>query len=99
MELAGSYIFSGGSSAHNQEHKTLYTALGIVKSILLHAAIVDEMELAGSYIFSGGSSAHNQEHKTLHTASGIVKTILLPAVIVDEMELHSISSTIVAVLV
>jgi hypothetical protein len=44
MELAGSYIFSGGSSAHNQEHKTVHTASGIVKPILLPAVIVDEME-------------------------------------------------------
>jgi hypothetical protein len=32
------------SSAHHQEHKTVNTASGIVKSILLSAAIVDEME-------------------------------------------------------
>jgi hypothetical protein len=36
--------FSGGSSAHHQEHKTVHTASGIVKRILLPAAIVDEME-------------------------------------------------------
>jgi len=36
---------SGGSSAHHQEHKTVHTASGIVKLILLPAAIVDEMEL------------------------------------------------------
>jgi len=36
---------SGGSSAHHQEHKTVHTASGIVKPILLSAAIVDEMEL------------------------------------------------------
>jgi hypothetical protein len=35
---------SGGSSAHHQEHKTVHTALGIVKTILLSAALVDEME-------------------------------------------------------
>jgi hypothetical protein len=35
---------SGGSSAHHQEHKTVHTASGIVKPILLPAAIVDEME-------------------------------------------------------
>ena len=32
---------SGGSSAHHQEHKTVHTASGIVKPILLPAAIVD----------------------------------------------------------
>jgi hypothetical protein len=36
---------SGGSSAHHQEHKTVHRASGIVKPILLPAAIVDEMEL------------------------------------------------------
>jgi hypothetical protein len=36
---------SGGSSAHHQEHITVHTALGIVKPILLLAAIVEEMEL------------------------------------------------------
>jgi hypothetical protein len=37
---------SDGSSAHHQEHKTVHTASGIVKPILLRAAIVDEMELS-----------------------------------------------------
>jgi len=32
---------SGGSSAHHQEHITVHTASGIVKSILLLAAIVE----------------------------------------------------------
>ena len=36
---------SGGFSTHHQEHRTVHTASGIVKPILLHAAIVDEMEL------------------------------------------------------
>jgi len=36
---------SGCSSARHQEHKTVHTASGIVKTILLSAAIVDEMEL------------------------------------------------------
>jgi hypothetical protein len=35
---------SGGSSVHHQEHKTVHTASGIVKPILLLVAIVDEME-------------------------------------------------------
>jgi len=42
------YMFqavSGGFSAHHQEHKSVYTASGIFKPILLPAAIVDEMEL------------------------------------------------------
>ena len=48
---------SGGSSAHHQEHKTLHTALGIVKPILLPAAIVDEMELSTiSSTIAAGSS-------------------------------------------
>jgi hypothetical protein len=34
---------SGGFSAHYQEHKTVHTASGIVKTILLPAAIVDEI--------------------------------------------------------
>jgi len=37
---------SGDSPAHHQEQKTVHTASGIVKTILLPAAIVDEMELA-----------------------------------------------------
>jgi hypothetical protein len=36
---------SGGSSAHHREHKTVHTASGIAKPILLPPAIVDEMEL------------------------------------------------------
>jgi hypothetical protein len=36
---------SGGSSTHHQEHKTVRTASGIVKPILLPAAVVDEMKL------------------------------------------------------
>jgi hypothetical protein len=35
---------SGGSSAHHQEHKAVHTASGIVKPILLPAAIMDEMK-------------------------------------------------------
>ena len=35
---------SDGSSARHQEHKAVHTASGIVKPILLRAAIVDEME-------------------------------------------------------
>jgi hypothetical protein len=35
---------SGGFSAHHQEHKTVHAASGIVETILLPAAIVDEME-------------------------------------------------------
>jgi len=38
---------SGGSSAHHQEYKTVHTASGIIKPILLPAAIVDETELHG----------------------------------------------------
>jgi hypothetical protein len=34
---------SGGFSAHHKEHKTIHTASGIVKPILLPAAIVDEV--------------------------------------------------------
>jgi hypothetical protein len=65
---------------------------GIVKPILLPAAIVDEMKLQIALHDSGGSSAHHQEHNTVHTASGIVKTILLPAAIVDEMNFHGTPS-------
>jgi len=42
---------SCGSSAHHQEHKTVHTASGIVKPILLPAAIVDEMECSFSWFF------------------------------------------------
>jgi hypothetical protein len=35
---------SGGFSAHHQEHKTVHTASGIFKPILLPAAVVHEME-------------------------------------------------------
>jgi hypothetical protein len=35
---------SGGFSAHHQEHKTVHTASGIVKPILLPVALVDEIE-------------------------------------------------------
>jgi hypothetical protein len=35
---------SGGSSAHYQEHKTVHTASGIIKPILVPAAVMDEME-------------------------------------------------------
>jgi len=49
---------SGGSSAHHQKHKTVHTASGIVKPILLPAAIVDEMELMSSIssMIAAGSS-------------------------------------------
>jgi hypothetical protein len=40
-----SKVQPGGSSAHHQEHKTVHTASGIVKTILLPVAIVDEMEI------------------------------------------------------
>jgi len=48
---------SGISSAHHQEHKTVHSALGIVKPILLLAAIVDEMErsFVSSKIAAGSS--------------------------------------------
>ena len=36
---------SDGSSAHHQEHKTVYTASVIFKPILLPAAIVYEIKL------------------------------------------------------
>jgi hypothetical protein len=36
---------SGGSSAHHQEYKIVHTTSGIVKPIILPAAIVDVMEL------------------------------------------------------
>jgi hypothetical protein len=38
-------MFQAVPSAHRQEHKTVHTASGIVKPILLPAAILDEMEL------------------------------------------------------
>jgi hypothetical protein len=49
---------SDGSSAHHQEHKTVHTASGIVKTILVRAAIVDEMELPSisSTIAADGSN-------------------------------------------
>jgi hypothetical protein len=36
---------SDGSSAHHQEHITVHTASGTVKTILLLAATVEDMEL------------------------------------------------------
>ena len=42
---------SGGSSVHHQEHKTVHTASGIVKTILLLVATVDEMEAVYTYIY------------------------------------------------
>jgi len=39
-----SKVQPGGSSAHHQEHKTVHTASGIVKTVVLPAAIVDEIE-------------------------------------------------------
>jgi hypothetical protein len=45
LDLFISINVSGCSSNHRQEHKTVHTATGIVKPILLPAAIVDEMEL------------------------------------------------------
>ena len=48
---------SGGSSAHHREHKTVNTASGIVKPVLLPAAIVGEMELRSiSSTITAGSS-------------------------------------------
>jgi hypothetical protein len=38
---------SGCSSAHHQEHKTVHTASGIIKPIMLPASIVDEMKFHG----------------------------------------------------
>jgi hypothetical protein len=49
---------SWGSSAHNQELKTVYTASGIT----INAVYV-----------SCGSSTHHQELKTVYTASGICR--------------------------
>jgi hypothetical protein len=43
MELQIAPQVSGGFSAHHQEHKTVHTASGIVKPILLPAATVGEM--------------------------------------------------------
>jgi len=39
------HMFQVGFSAHHHEHKNVHTASGIVKPIMLPAAIVDEMEL------------------------------------------------------
>ena len=46
---------SGVSSFHHQEDKTVHTASGIVKQILLSAAIVDEMELQFRLIHDSSS--------------------------------------------
>jgi hypothetical protein len=89
---------SGGSSAHHQEHKTVHTTSGIVKPILLSAAIVDEMDLQQGATFSRSIYFYKLLYMfqvvpppiirstKLYTASGIVKPIVLPAAIVDEME-------------
>ena len=59
---------SGGSSAHHQEHKTVHTALGIVKPILLPAAIVDEMELHAALLHSSTNELQcdRVSHCSLH---------------------------------
>ena len=41
--------FSGGSSAHHQKLKTLYTSLGIFGHFLLLTTIVSELELLDKY--------------------------------------------------
>jgi hypothetical protein len=60
---------SGGSSAHYQEHKTAYTASGIVKPILLPVAIMDEMERTLRKIFI----EINRSRKSLHLFSCILE--------------------------
>jgi len=48
---------SGGSSTHHQEHTTVHTSSGIVKPILLLAAIVEEMEWSSiSFTVAASSS-------------------------------------------
>ena len=47
---------SGGSSAHHQEHEIVHTTSGIVKPIMLPAAIVDEMELEFHLIHDSSST-------------------------------------------
>ena len=42
---------SGGSSAHNQELKTVYTASGICRVFLLLTAVVSEFQLTASYCY------------------------------------------------
>jgi len=79
---------SGGSSAHHQAHKTVHTASGIVKPIVLLSWMRWNLHV------SGGSSAHHQVHKTVHTAAGIVKPIVLLSWM--RWNLSSISSTIAA---
>jgi hypothetical protein len=50
-------MFQAGFSAHHQEHKNVHRASGIVKPVLLPAAIVDEMELHSiSSTIAAGSS-------------------------------------------
>ena len=44
---------SGGSSAHHQEHITVHTASGIVKPILLLAAIVEGTSTVAANISIG----------------------------------------------
>jgi hypothetical protein len=45
---------SGSFSTHHQEHRTVHTTSGIVKPILLPAAIVDEMKLTFHLIHDSG---------------------------------------------
>jgi hypothetical protein len=45
LDLLISINVSGCSSAYRQEHKTVHTVSGIVKPIILPAAIMDEIEL------------------------------------------------------
>ena len=57
---------SGGSSAHHQEHKTVHTASGIVKPILLPAAIVDEMKLRFRRFLRPSSGAQNCTYSVMY---------------------------------
>jgi hypothetical protein len=40
---------SGGSSAHHQERKTVYTASGTCQALLLPVTVVEELELVSSF--------------------------------------------------
>jgi hypothetical protein len=60
---------SGGTSAHHQELKTVYTASGTCQTFTVACRYRGRVEHV-----SGGTFAHHQELKTLYTASGTCQT-------------------------
>jgi len=70
---------SGRSSSHHQEHKTIHTASGVVKPVLLLAATVDEMELCSISSTNGVPSHPRTEFHLIHERSSISSTNGVPS--------------------